>query len=310
MSENESREDRSVDQIIRDTIKEKKPKVAESSLKTYASIIKNLHKKIFKDKEFDLKDFHDEKKILKYLGNRSPTLRKTQLAAIINICPDDKCRTYREMMMKDIQIHNVEQKKNIKTFKQKSNWLTKEDLQDALREQEKHFETFLKIKNPDIDVLQKAQGFIILLLTSGVYIPPRRSMDWVDMKFKNYDEEKDNVYNGRHFIFNKFKTVKSLGRQVITVPGELKRILNAWIKKIPGDHLLFDRNEGPLNSTKLTQRINRIFYGKHISVNSLRHLFISDKYADVPRIQEMEETAQLMGQKDLLTHLSYKKVDE
>jgi len=43
-----------------------------------------------------------------------------------------------------------------------------------------------------------------------------------------------------------------------------------------------------LTSVKLNQRLNKIFGGKKISVNALRHTFLTEKYQDLPDdLQEM-----------------------
>ena len=36
----------------------------------------------------------------------------------------------------------------------------------------------------------------------------------------------------------------------------------------------------PLTSVKLNQRLNKLFDGKKVGVNALRHTYLTDKYAD------------------------------
>ena len=50
------------------------------------------------------------------------------------------------------------------------------------------------------------------------------------------------------------------------------------MKVNPTDYLLFDTNMNPLTSVKLNQRLNKLFEGKKVGVNSLRHTYLSDKY--------------------------------
>ena len=44
---------------------------------------------------------------------------------------------------------------------------------------------------------------MIVQLTTGYYetLPPRRNMDWNEMKFRNYTD-KDNYITKTHFVFN------------------------------------------------------------------------------------------------------------
>ena len=55
----------------------------------------------------------------------------------------------------------------------------------------------------------------------GIVIPPRRSLDYSEMKIRNYDAKTDNFYKGNKFFFNKYKTVKSYGIQSLEIPKEL-----------------------------------------------------------------------------------------
>jgi hypothetical protein len=54
--------------------------------------------------------------------------------------------------------------------------------------------------------------------------------------------------------------------------------LKKWIKVNPTEYLLFDTNGNPLTSVKLNQRLNRIFDGRKIAINALRHSFLTTKY--------------------------------
>ena len=55
------------------------------------------------------------------------------------------------------------------------------------------------------------QSYILLCLISGIYIPPRRLLDYTDLKI--IDDEKNNYYNEKKqtLIFRKYKTEKKYG---------------------------------------------------------------------------------------------------
>ena len=143
--------------------------------------------------------------------------------------------------------------------------------------------------------LQQIQNYIIICLLGGVYVPPRRSTDYCLMKIRNYSKEEDNYFEKNQLVFNKYKTAKTYKQQTLTVPPELKSILNKWIKVNPTDFLLFDNNNAPLTNVKMTQRLNKIF-GKKSSVNSLRHSYLTTKFGSQIEIQkEMNDTAKSMG---------------
>ena len=98
------------------------------------------------------------------------------------------------------------------------------------------------------------------------------------MKIRNINKDEDNYINKNKFIFNKYKTAKTYGKQELEIPQQLKNILNRWIAINTSDYLLRDKNGNNMTSTKLNQYMNRIFGGKKIAVNAMRHTYLTDKY--------------------------------
>jgi hypothetical protein len=98
------------------------------------------------------------------------------------------------------------------------------------------------------------------------------------MKIRNINKDEDNYIDKNKFVFNKYKTAKTYGKQELAIPQQLKNILNRWIGMNESDYLLRDKNGNPMTSTKLNQYMNRIFGGKKIAVNSMRHTYLTDKY--------------------------------
>jgi integrase len=161
-------------------------------------------------------------------------------------------------------------------------------------ELKKNANLIYKKTNKTNNDLQVLQNFIILALFT--LIPPRRSKDYVDFKIKNINKDTDNYIEKSKLIFNSYKTAKTYGRQEVPIPKELTTILNKWIKTNPTDYLLFDANMNPLSSVKLNQRFNRIFDGKKIAVNALRHSYLTDKYADNMKVKKaMADDMSKMG---------------
>ena len=54
---------------ISEELKRIRPTLSDGSLKTYTSLLKNVHKNVFKDKDISKKDFDECDKILEYLKN-------------------------------------------------------------------------------------------------------------------------------------------------------------------------------------------------------------------------------------------------
>jgi hypothetical protein len=291
---------------ITEYIRTKRPNLSKSSLKTYTSILKSLYKNIFEDDKFDMDKFSkNPDKVIHYLKIMlEPNQRKTSLSALV-VITDNK--DYRELMLDDIKKYNKEQNKQEKNETQKENWVENNEILDIHKKMLKDIKLLYKkdiLTNSD---LQTIQNFVIISLLGGIYIPPRRSKDYVDFKIKNIDKEKDNYLDKNKLIFNSYKTAKFYGRQELKIPLELSKILKHWIGINPTEYLLFDSSKNKLSNVKLNQRLNKIF-GKKASVNQLRHTYLSDKYGDmIEQKNQMNKDFNDMGSSMLQEKVYIKK---
>lgn len=280
---------------LKEHIKQKRPTLSDSSLNTYTSVLKSLHKKVFDGEDIDFDNFEKSDKILGFLETMEPNKRKTIMSALVVICNDPK--PYRVQMLDDIKETSIKTAKQEKTPEQEEHWISQDALRAKFAELGEDAAHTYKKKNIDMGDLQKIQDFIIISLFH--LIPPRRAQDYTEFKIKNMDKEKDNTFDERanELVFTKYKTAKFYGEQRVAISKELKTILKKWIKTNPSDYLLFDTNGGKLSTVKLNQRLNRIFGStKGMSVNALRHSFLSDKYQDTIKLKnEMADDMKAMG---------------
>jgi len=264
---------------VKEYVKNKRDSLSSSSITTYSSILKNLFQKVFgKEKEIDLDMFDNHiDETLKFLKDIPPNKRKTVLSALVIIT--DK-KPYRDLMLSDVRDYNADINKQEKTPAQQESWVDTSQVKDIYNELKKTADLLYKKKQLTPADLQEIQNFIILSVSSGLLIPPRRSLDYCDFKIKNIDKEKNNYMEKNKFIFNTYKTAKTYGRQEVDIPVQLKNIISKWIKVNPTEYLLFDSNMNPLSSVKINQRFNRIFGNRKISVNQMRHTYLTDKFAN------------------------------
>ena len=75
-----------------------------------------------------------------------------------------------------------------------------------------------------------------------------------------------------HIRQQKLTAVKA----IIDIQRSLQTILKKWININPTKTLLFDANMNPLSSVKLNQRTNKILHEKKVSVNALRHAYLTE----------------------------------
>jgi hypothetical protein len=127
-------------------------------------------------------------------------------------------------------------------------------------------------------------------------------------KDKNYLD-----LSGQRFVFNKYKTAKTYGRQEVAVPEELQAVLAEFLKHHPlakakakEFKLLVKADGSNLNTVNaITRSLNRIF-GKKVGSSMLRHSYLSSKYGDATK--EMEEDSRAMGHSPAVQK-SYIKTD-
>lgn len=284
---------------LKEYLKNKRPNLSTGSLATYKSILSNLYSKFHngEKKDIDVSFFSKQhKNILEHLKDIDPVKRKTTLSALVVVCDDDVCKYYREPMMQDIKIANsinIEQKK---TDKQKENWVSQEQVREKFDSMYEALKPKLISKKIDGKTLNEFSDLLLLALTSGLYIPPRRSLDWVEFKVKNFDKKVDNYMLKGKFYFNRYKTDKTYGMETIDIPSELQTLLKKYISYLPSsqEYLFVNNKGGKINSVKIALTLNKIF-GKNVSVNGLRHSYITEKYKSMPALKDMMQTAKEMG---------------
>ena len=160
----------------------------------------------------------------------------------------------------------------------------------------------LKSETADRENLLELQKYV--LLACYVLIPPRRAKDFTEMMTKAYDAEKSNYYVKGTFHFNDYKTAKVYGHQQIKTPKTLEALLNKWMKKNPGEYLFSDYSGKKLTSASISKILNSIFK-KNVSVNMLRHAYITDVLGE--KIDQLQEMATDMGQSTAQQKLYVKK---
>ena len=284
-----------MENIIATTLRQNKPDIASSTLKTYTSMLNSVWDKTYPTNEINIEDFNSNliiETINKYDSLKSQSVIYSALFGLTqNKIFGDKVKELRKMIEKI-------DKTDKKTDKQEDNWVDKSTILDAynnLKLQAEHSYKILKKSNMNImPELQKIELYLLLCLNGGIFIPPRRNQDWFEMKIKNINTETDNFMVRDELVFNKYKTSKVYGEQRVTIPKEMKSIMTKWIKFIlkfnPNqEYLLFDSNWGQLNSIQVGQRFNKIF-GAKTSTNILRHSYISDEFAESIEINKKAKT--------------------
>ena len=287
-------------------IQKNRPHLAISSAKTYVSIIRNLSKQMNIDLSTPDKVINHTDDIVEHFKDLEPKLRKTRLSALIVFLDNPKEITedalktmdvFRKQMMKDGAEYSRELRLQEKTPKQEDGWIDWNDIITNYKNLEKEVSYFKTQTSLTKQQFKRVQMFV--LLSCLLLIPPRRSTDYVMFKIRNEDINKDNFMEtkGRksYFVFNTYKTAKKYGKETIEIPTALKNIINRWKLINKNDYLLVNSNmDKKINATQLNSMLYD-YFNKPLSTSLIRHIFLSEKYKNVPALQEMQKTADEMG---------------
>jgi len=291
--------------LIPKTLREKHPTISDSSVKTYSSTLRGILKQVFPKESPSLDLFQNTQTILLHYDDAPPQTKLNKLNALLSITGNE---VYRTEMLKTHELKRAETRKQVKNEKQQECSLEQSQLKDLWTTLKTAADHIYKKKDRTDDDLQILQQFVLLSLMGGIFIPPRRSMDYCLFKIKDPTEE-FNYLSKNKLVFNKYKTAKTYGKQEVSIPKELKSILTKWIKNNPTEWLLFDTKRQPLTAVKINQRFEKLF-GKKCSVNSLRHSYLTDKYSEhIPMRREMEQDFKDMGSSMANEH-AYVQLDE
>jgi len=285
--------------------------LSESSIKLY---IRNLEK--LNDGELNNFKFLSKKEpILEKLNKYKDNTKRGFLISIVSVlgcCPEDK---------KLVKLKNeyyglmVDKSKEIKgkettelTEEQKKNWVSWDEILETFKKLQEEVDTFKENKIISDKNYNLLLGFTIL--ACYIFNSPRRNKDYQNMNI--IKKETDNlskdinyyVYDDNKFIFNKYKTEKTYGKQEIPVSDDLKKVLDIYIKFQPIlkgkvkrliNTPLFIYQDGSELTTinSITRILNKILGNKKMGSSALRHIFLSDKYKDINN--DMKEDALKMA---------------
>lgn len=320
-------------QHLKDIIIKNRPLLAKNTINTYMASIRKIQQICDCDAESIEGLIKNRKKIIDSLGEvQTPMVRKSKISVIIAILDDkhnehseelaEALKEYRKAMTEDANKVNKREISQELSEKQKDNLISQEEVIKVYNDLKAEATPLLKkqiLNRSQFETLQK-----YVLLSMYVLIAPRRSMDYASFKIRNFDETADSTDNymvnysknkkkgNASFVFNTYKNSKRLGRQTVdNVPKPLEKLIDTWKLFNKSDYLLVNSQGNPISQSRIAVLLNDIFGGKNISTSMLRHIYLSDKFKDV-NLQELEETANNMGQKDIRRTLKYvdKNYDE
>ena len=270
-------------EIIIDKLKKNRPNITDSSIKTYVSNLVSINKKL--NGKHEMSFYDDYEPILKFIEKEDMSLqtKKTLLSALYIMT---NIKEYREKMIAYCNEVNNKYKEQKLTDKQKEHRISFDDVKEKVEKALDHLKN-----NP---TLENYKLYLASVFSSGIYSPPRRS-EFCNIKIKNYDINTDNYLLKKKIVFNQYKTAKKYGSQTYDIPNEVLPFLKRYLKVNTSDYLFTKSdNTTVMNNSDYNRLLNKIF-GKTISVDSLRSIYLSEMYKNVPAYNEMADTATKMG---------------
>jgi len=254
--------------------------LTEKSVYVYTNNIKRLNG----DKIPTNADFLKDPEVIKtFLEKYSPNTRKAYYITIVSYLkgkrfPKATAKIYYDLMTEGNKL--FAETSGEKTEKQKDNWITWSEVQEAY-----------KALDP------KSVEHLVTALY--VLTPPRRIKDYRLMKVvPEWNETMDKAFNymdwkNNNFIYNQYKTKGKYGSQVIPIPQELQDVIHSHFKlkkKFEPFFLLGGETMTPENG--ITRILNRVFK-KKISANMLRNIYLTDTFG--AGVKELKDATNSMA---------------
>jgi len=240
--------------------------------------------------------------------------RKSYLTALVGVLEQlnnptyNKVNSHYKTALNNFKVDVVNKiDPNEKTQAQADNWMNWSEVMNMQEKLKKAADvvTAEEVANNNSKAIDAIERNVLLSLYTS--LPPRRNADYFQMVIGTGDDKDKNYYDGEHFIFNVYKTVRSRGAEKLAVPNVLRDTLDDYIKLMAlknGDWLLFPETKDRNGSVKMTRSLNSIF-GKNVSSSMLRHIWNTHLLG--PILEKVKENAAALGH-SIGTDLNYVKM--
>jgi len=279
--------------------------IKESTLNSYLTSIRKLHNAIFDTEIFKnidfLMDFDEIVGAISALSFNSQRSYTNAVIVALTSVSDKKhenaLQKYRDFYEKLNTEYRDIIEKNEKSETEKENWVELKELKKVMNGYKRELNERDIFKKDKDTITKKSFDLLQRWVVANLYLhdsnPPVRlnygDLGIVSEKFYNnlddgYKETNNFLViksrNIKYFSFGDFKTKSSMGLSIIPVGKILNSVLNIWLKFNVNDYLLVDSRGGVMNSNQLSKYIARVFEptGKKITINILRHIYISTKF--------------------------------
>lgn len=242
-------------------LKANRPELKESSIKNYASNLRSLYRNVFGDDKYQLDRFNDSVSILHHVHQRPLSSQMALLSYLVVLTGNP---VYQQEMkrLKEARDRQIE----VREPPDEEHTTSPEEIKQVFQQLKKRSNAIYKKDEFTKETLFELQNTILVALMGNLYIPPRRSMDYVEMLLHVKDDSK-NYIDGDELVFNVYKTSRTYGQQRVKMPAPLKKLIDDYRKVSNYEYLFTGLHGKQLHS--ITPRLTELF-GHPVGVNSMR----------------------------------------
>jgi hypothetical protein len=242
-------------------LKANRPELKDSSIKNYTSNLKSLYRTVFNSDKYQLDGFNDTAPILDHVRQRPVTSQMALLSYLVVLTENP---VYQKEMkrVKEIRDAQVEAREP----PDEEHTTSPEEIKKIFNRLKKRSAEIYRSGQYSKEALLDLQNTILVALMGNLYIPPRRSMDYVEMLLYTKSDNK-NYIDGNELVFNVYKTAATYGQQRVQMPPPLQKLIFDYRQVSPYEYLLTGLHGKPLHS--ITPRLTELF-GHPVGVNTMR----------------------------------------
>ncbi len=314
-----------------ESIRAKRPKLKDNSIKMYELLLEKLQKMFGVEKEYDfLKDVDKVKEKLSAYHYTSQRNYYNAIAVLLMALNSEK--EYDELIEEYLNLreelnakYKSENESGVISEKQKNNFVPFEDIKKMIKSMEKEIKFRNLKKKESLSIQDRELMMAWCIFNTLLRMASRNDMAGQKLITKTMynklsDEDKKNTNyllkekGGMTMIVNQYKTSAKYGEKLIDVPKELVKIFNVYIKVMgikAGDVLYTNSKNTPLNRNQISQlllKYSQKYLGKNISTNMMRKIVATHEVGE--QSQKMKDLADKMGHSVSVQQLVYVKKSE
>ena len=242
-------------------LKTNRPELKESSIKNYLSNLRSLYRNVFGDDRYLLDNFNDTAPILDYISQK-PLPSQHSILSYLFVLTGNPVYQQEMKRIKPSIVAQVETREPV----DEEHTTTPQEIKNIFKQLKKRSAEIYTSGIYTKDTLLELQNTILVALMGNLYIPPRRSMDYVEMLLNDKNDSK-NYMEGDELVFNVYKTAKTYGQQRVKLPAPLIKLIADYRQVSPYEYLFTGYHGKQLHS--ITPRLTELF-GHPVGVNSMR----------------------------------------